>query len=61
VEIISLGFETITWFPSYVAHDMCGIASFGAINLEKPTLQKILISTIKPYGWPSFQSLALLD
>jgi hypothetical protein len=38
VEIISLGFKTITWFPSSIAHDICGIASFGATNLEKPNL-----------------------
>jgi hypothetical protein len=54
VEIISLGFGTITWFPSFVAHDsrsldICDIISFGAIDLEKPTPQKNLWSASNPY------------
>jgi hypothetical protein len=39
MEIISLKFATITWFPSSIAHeswslDICGILSFGAIDLK---------------------------
>ncbi len=63
MEIISLGFGTITWFPSFATHDswsldICCIISFGAIDFEKLVPQKNLISTSKPYDWPSFWNLA---
>ncbi len=66
VEIISLEFEIITWFPSFATHDswsfdIRGIVSSGAIDLEKPTPQKNLGLTFDPYDWPSSWSLAFLN
>jgi hypothetical protein len=49
VEIISLGFRTITWFLSSTALDICGIVSSSAIDLEKPIPKKDLGSTFDPY------------
>jgi hypothetical protein len=54
MEIISLGFGTITWFSSFATHDsrsfdICGIILSYATDPEKPIPQKNHESTFKPY------------
>jgi hypothetical protein len=62
VEIISLRFGTITWFPSSFAHDsrsfdICGIVPFGGSNLKKLAQQTNIWLAFTPYDLSSSLSL----
>jgi hypothetical protein len=72
MEIISLGFGTITWFPSFAAHDswsfdICGIISFGASDFKKlvqpkifdPHLTHMIGSIFNP--WPSLVQMKYIS